>query len=118
MACGLPPVGRYPFADRIVRLLHAVVGTAVDGDGSLAARRFRRIYLACSFKCARDLDTVIAQYRRARLRRVVVEKDVVAVRPQSWPASMNGQTLPSAGPHAEPTPPSGTSRRTAANLRG
>src|SRR6516164_8775106 len=31
---------------------------------------------------------------------------------------INGQTLPRAGPHAEPTAPGATSRRTAANLRG
>jgi hypothetical protein len=31
---------------------------------------------------------------------------------------MKSQTLPTAGPHAEPTAPGATSRRTAANLRG
>jgi hypothetical protein len=30
--------------------------------------------LARSFKCARDLDTEVAQYRRARLRRAVQRK--------------------------------------------
>jgi hypothetical protein len=33
-------------------------------------------------KCARPLDTEVAQHRRARLRRVVVEENVVAVSPQ------------------------------------
>src|SRR5664279_2490138 len=31
---------------------------------------------------------------------------------------MKSQTLPTAGPHADPTAPGGTSRRTAANMRG
>jgi hypothetical protein len=50
-----------------VRLVHAVVRAAVDRDGSLARRRFGRVHLAGSFKCTRDLDTEVAQYRRARL---------------------------------------------------
>src|SRR5207237_10743923 len=33
-------------------------------------------------KCACDLDAEVAEYRRARLLRVVVEEDVVAVSPQ------------------------------------
>ena len=36
---------------------------------------------------------------------------------RSW-LRMKSQTLPTAGPHAEPTAPGATSRRTAANLRG
>jgi hypothetical protein len=48
---------------------------------------------------------------------VVVEKNVVAVGPQAWLLRMKGHTLPKAGPHAAPTAPGGTSRRTAANLR-
>jgi hypothetical protein len=55
-----------------VRLVHAIVGAAVDGDGSSLPRRFRRVYVARSFKCARDLDTGVAKYRRARLCPVVV----------------------------------------------
>src|SRR5205085_2918669 len=35
-----------------------------------------------SFKCARHLNAEVAQYRRARLLRVVVEEEVVAVSPQ------------------------------------
>ena len=41
---------------------------------------FGRVHLAGSFKCACDLDTEVAQYRPARLSRVV-EKNVVAVGP-------------------------------------
>lgn len=78
----------------------AVVRTSMYGNSSLAARCPRRIHLAGSFKSARQLDTEVAQYRRARLRRLVVEKNVVA------------------GFHAEPTAPGATSRRTAANFRG
>ena len=63
---GLPPIRRHPFSDRVVRLIHAIVRAAVDGDGSLAPLRFGRVHLARSFKCARDLDTEVAQYRRAR----------------------------------------------------
>src|SRR5262249_61227899 len=118
VARGLPGVRRHPFSDRVVRLVHVVVRAAVDRDGSLARRRFGRVPLACSFKCARDLDTEVAQHRGARLSRVVVEKNVVAVGPQAWLAANERKTLPRAGPHAEPTAPSATSRRTAANLRG
>jgi hypothetical protein len=67
-----------------VRLVHAIVRAAVDGNGSLTPLRFGRVYLARSFKSARDLDTEVAQYRRARLCRVVVEKNVVAISPQAW----------------------------------
>src|SRR5207247_591550 len=78
---------RHPVSGRVVCLVHAVVRAAVDGDGSLAPWRFGRVYLARSFKCARDLDTEVAQYRRARLRRVVVEENVVAVSSQPWLAA-------------------------------
>jgi len=50
--------------------------------GRNVARRFGRVHLARSFKCARDLNTEVAQYRRARPRRVVVEENVVAVSAQ------------------------------------
>src|SRR5215472_10183798 len=40
-----------------------------------------------------------------------------SVRSPGW-LRMNSQTLPRAGPHAEPTAPGATSRRTAATLRG
>src|SRR5919201_1056018 len=79
---GLPPVRGHPGFDRDVRLIHAVVRPAVDGDGRFAAWRFGRVHVARSLKCARDLDAEVAQYRRARLLRVVVEEDVVAVSPQ------------------------------------
>ncbi len=55
----------------------------MDGDGGLAPLRFGRVYLARSFKSARDLDTEIAEYRRAGLCRVVVEKNVVTISPQA-----------------------------------
>ena len=74
VASRLPAVRRHPLSDRVVRLVHAVVRAAVDRDGSLARRRFGRVHLAASFKCARDLDTEVAQYRRARLGRAVVEE--------------------------------------------
>src|SRR5260221_4884099 len=80
---GLPPIRRHPFSNRVVRLVHAIVRAAVDGDGSLATLRFGRVHLTRSFKCARDLDTEVAEYRRARLCRVVVEKNVVAISPQA-----------------------------------
>src|SRR5205814_6370042 len=81
---GLPPIRRHPFSDRVVHLVHAIVRAAVDGDGSLARLRFGRVHFARSFKRARDLHTEVAQYRRARLCRVVVEKNVVAISPQAW----------------------------------
>ena len=46
--------------------------------------RFGGVHLARSFKCTRHLDTEVAQYGRARLRRVMVEKYVVAMSPQVW----------------------------------
>jgi hypothetical protein len=36
---GLPPVRHHPFSDRNVRLVHAVIRTAVNADGSLACWR-------------------------------------------------------------------------------
>src|SRR5205814_657740 len=78
---------RHPFSDRVVRLVHAIVRAAVDGHGRLAPWRFGRVHLARGFKCTRDLDTEVAQYRRTRLCRVVVEKNVVAIRPQAWLAA-------------------------------
>jgi hypothetical protein len=75
-----------------VRLFHAVVRAAVDRDGSLARRRFGRVHFAGSFKCARDLDTEVVQYWRARLS-LVAEKNVVAVGPQAWLAANEGPDL-------------------------
>src|SRR5205085_10098254 len=49
--------------------------------------RFGRVHLARSLKCARDLDTEVAQYRLPRLCRAVVEKNVVAISPQAWLAA-------------------------------
>jgi hypothetical protein len=74
-----------------MRLVHAIVRTAVDGDGGLARLRFGGVYLARSFKRARDLDTEVAQYRRARLCRVVVKKNVVAIGPK---AGLGAKKLP------------------------
>ena len=59
----------------------------MDGDCSLASWRFGRVDFSCSLKYARDLDTEVAQYRRARFARVVVEKNVVAIGPQAWLAA-------------------------------
>src|SRR5690349_10172834 len=83
MPGGLPPAHRDPLSDGVVRLVHALVRAAVDGDGSFTPWRFGRIHLARSFKCARNLDAEVAQYRPARLRWVVVEENVVAVCPQT-----------------------------------
>jgi hypothetical protein len=79
---GLPPVRSDPLIDRRVRLVHAVVRPAAGGYGSFARWCFGRIHLARGFKCARDLDAKVAQYRRARLLPAVVEEDIVAVSPQ------------------------------------
>jgi hypothetical protein len=86
-ASGLSAVRRHPFSDGDVRLVQAVVRAEVVRDGSFAWRRYGRVHLAGSFKCARDLDTEVAQYRRARLGGVVEEKNVVAVGPQAWLAA-------------------------------
>ena len=101
-----------------MRLVDAVVLAAVDRKGSLAHRRFGRVHLVGSFKCARDVDTEVAQYRGARLSRVVIEKNVVAAGSQALLAANEWPDLAQAGPHAAATPPGGTSRRTTANLRG
>ena len=76
-----------------MRLVDAIVRAVVKGDGSLAPWLFGRVHFAGSFKCARDLDTEVAQYRRARLSGVVVEKNVVAVGPQAWLAANEGPDL-------------------------
>jgi len=81
-----------------------MVRAAVDGDRSLAPLRFGRVHLARSFKCARDLDTEVAQHRRRRLRRVVVKKNVVAISPQAWLAA---QELPDL---VQGRPPRGANR--------
>src|SRR5215471_17499736 len=83
---GLPTIRRHPFSDRIVRLVHAIVRAAVGSDCGLAPWGFGRVHFARSFKFARDLDTKVAQYRRA-LCRVLVEKNVVAIGPQAWLAA-------------------------------
>ncbi len=70
-----------------MHLVHAILRAAVEGDGSLAPLRFGRVHFTCSFKCASDLDTEVAQYRRSRLCRVVVEKNVMAISPEVWPAA-------------------------------
>jgi hypothetical protein len=38
-----------PFSNRVVRLVQAMVRSAVNADGSLASWRFGRVYLAGSF---------------------------------------------------------------------
>jgi hypothetical protein len=53
----------------------------MDCDGSFASWRFGRVHLARSFKCARDLYTEVAQYRRARLGWMLVDENVVANSP-------------------------------------
>jgi len=74
----------------VVRLFQGVVWAAVDRDGSRARRRFGRVHFAGSFEYVRDLHTEVAQYRRAPLSLVVVEKNVVAVGPQAWLAANEG----------------------------
>jgi hypothetical protein len=54
-----------------MRLVHPVVWAAVDGDGSFASWRFGRVHPARGFKCARDLNTEVAQPEV----RVEVQKD-------------------------------------------
>src|SRR5262249_48319872 len=61
---------------------HLVVWPSVYGDCSFAFWGFSRIHLVGGLKSARDLDTEIAHDRCARLLRMVVEKDVVAVSAQ------------------------------------
>lgn len=80
---GLPSVLRHPFCDRVMRLVQAIVPAVVDDDGSLSPWCLGRVHLARSFECAGDLDTEVAQYRRAELRWVVIDKNVMAVSPQT-----------------------------------
>lgn len=83
VSSGFPSIRRHESPDRVVRLVHATVRASVNGDGSLAPRRFGRVHLARSFKCARYLDAEVAQYRCALLCRMVVKKNVVAISPQA-----------------------------------
>jgi hypothetical protein len=100
---GLTSVRRYPFFDRVVLLIHTVVRPAVDGDGSFATWRFGRVHLARGFKCARDLDAERRTVSARSACSVVVEENVVpSVHSPGW-LRMNSQTLPTAGPYAEPT---------------
>src|SRR5262249_21775793 len=101
---GLPPVRSHPFFDRVVCLVHAVVRPAVDGNGRFAPWRFGRVHLARSFKCARDLDAEVAQYRCTGLLRVVVDEDIVAASPQPRLAANEIPDL------AQGRPPSRTNR--------
>lgn len=55
----------------------------MDRYGSLALWRFGRMYLACRFKGARNFDAELAQNEPPGLIRVVVDEDVVTVRPQT-----------------------------------
>src|SRR5689334_19549842 len=73
----IPSVRCHPAVDRVIRLVHTIVRPAVDSYSSLAPWRFGRIDLARSFESAGDLNAEVAQYRPARLRRVVIEEDVV-----------------------------------------
>ena len=81
------------FSSALLMILSNTAGTeALSCTGAVGARSlalwgFCRVHLARSFKCACDLDTEVAQYRRARLCRVVVEKNVVAISPQAWLAA-------------------------------
>jgi len=61
---------------------HSVARAAMDDDGGLAGWRFGRVHLPCRFKCARDLHTEVTQDWHPGQRRVLVEENVVAVRPQ------------------------------------
>jgi hypothetical protein len=54
--------------------LPSISTSRIEADGSLARRRFGRVHFAGSFKFAGDFNTEVAQYRRARLTLVVVEK--------------------------------------------
>src|SRR5438045_255767 len=114
MPPGFPLVRRHPFPDRFVRLVHAIVRAAVDGDGGLTSWRFGRVHLAGSLKRTRDLHTEIAQYRRAGLCRVVVEKNVVSVGPQAWLAANERPDLVERGPPGR----ADTARRDLAPHRG
>ena len=67
--------------DRVVRLVHEVVRPTVDGNDGFAPRCFGRVHLARGFECPCDLDAEVAQYRCARLLRVVVDEDIVAISP-------------------------------------
>lgn len=64
-----------------------MIRAPVNGHRSLAHRRFGRVHLACGFKHPRNLNPEIAQYRRARLSRMMIQKNVVAICPQTWLAA-------------------------------
>ena len=90
-----------------MRLFHAVVRAAVDRDVSLTCRCFGRVHLAGSFKCARDLDTEVAPYWRARLSRVVVEKMLwPLVHRPGW-LRMKARSCPRRVPKPRPPRPAG-----------
>jgi len=77
-----PPVRPHPFFDSLCTPRPCGRTGRGGRQRNLAPWRFGRVYLARSFKCARDLDAEVAQYRHAMLRRVMVEEDVLAVSPK------------------------------------
>ena len=96
-----------------MRLVHPIVRAAMDSDGSFTPLCFGRVFLARSFECASDLDADVANYRRARLSRVVVEKNLwPSLRKPGW-VRMNAQNFSSAVLPVEPTAPGAASRLTA-----
>ena len=114
----LPLIRRHELPDRVVRLVHAAARAAVDRDGSLATWRFGRVDFSRSLKCARHLNTEVAQNRSTRLGRVMVEENVVAISPQTRLAANERPDLVQGRPQAAATAPGATSRYTAAILWG
>jgi hypothetical protein len=62
------------------------------------SREFGSVHLVRGFKCARHLDAEVTQHRRARLRRVLVEKNVMSVSPQARLAANERPDLPKGRP--------------------
>ena len=77
------PFDSQPSTRRSRRTPRSVVRPTVDGYRGLTPWRFGRVYLARRFKRARDFDAEFAQNGRAGLVGVVVDEDIVAVRPQT-----------------------------------
>ena len=112
-----PGVRGHPRVDRVVRLVQAVVRSAVDGDDSITGGRVGREHLARGVEGASDFNPEVAQQLGAGFLRVTVEKMLWPPdQSPGWPRRKS-QTLPTAGPHADPTSPGGTLHRTAANVR-
>src|SRR5438093_1361196 len=72
-----PVVRRTPGMNRVVGLLHAVIGAHMHGHRRLARRGLDRMDFAFGFKRAHNLNSKVHVHRHVPACRMMVEKHVV-----------------------------------------